>query len=82
MTRFYRSTEGLTIVLAVFVAAMFGLVQLVHAVGAPTLANSPVAILGILLSTAGVFLWADAAQRIVDALLDHFGGFINEVMSQ
>lgn len=81
MLRFYRTTEGIVAALSLFVAACAGLTAAWPAVTAGPVAFSvPFAILGLVLGGAGVALWADAAQRLFEAVTDHFSDFIAEVL--
>lgn len=79
---FYRTTEGLVTAMSLYVALAF----LISAV-APAAAGGPVvfgalfAVFALLAGGLGLFLYADAARRVFDAVNERLTGFFIEAMN-
>lgn len=80
--RFYRSTEGIVVAMSLYVALAVGISFVWPIVAASPLAlGVPFAVLTLVFGGAGLYLFADAVERVFDALNERFGAFFNEVMN-
>lgn len=82
MLRFYRTTEGVIIALSIYVALCVGVSAAWAAVSAgPLLLAGPFVLTMLVLGGIGIYLYADAVQRLFDALLARFGDLIIEIVA-
>lgn len=80
LLRFYRSTEGIVVVLALYALAAFGIWTVVTAGVVTGVFVVPFAVVGLMFGGLGIYLWAEAFRRLLDALVDSTGTALYEVM--
>ena len=82
LLRLYRSTEGIIVAMSLYVALAVGVSLLWPSVIAgPLVFSVPFAVFALVFGGAGLYLFADAVERVFDALAERYGQFFNEVMN-
>lgn len=82
MLDFYRTTEGIIVAMSAYVVVAVGLAMVWSvAVAGPAALMAPLAVFALVFGGAGLYMFADAVQRVVEAVAERYGKFLNEVMN-
>lgn len=82
LLRIYRSTEGFVTTLSLYVALCVGITAVWPAVTTgPTSIGVLAAVLALVVGGTGLYLYAEAMQRLFDAITERFETLISQVMN-
>ena len=82
LIQLYRTTEGIVIAMSLYVTLAVG-VSLAWpvATAGPVVFGFPFAIFALVFGGVGLYMFADAIERVFNALAERYGEFFNEVMN-
>lgn len=79
---FYRTTEGIVVAMSFYVLLAVGLaVVWPVAIAGAAVFMAPLAVFALVFGGLGLHMFADAVQRVFEALAERYGAFLNEVMN-